>query len=54
MSSPLNAVLTDPDETGEHDIEISHTDHFLLVRADSFDPGFADPSANAFADEPQR
>ncbi|MER7280319.1 hypothetical protein ABT369_38365 [Dactylosporangium sp. NPDC000244] len=33
MAQTLQVVLTDPDETGERDIEIRHTDSFLLVRA---------------------
>jgi len=54
MGLPLHAVLTDPEETGEHDIEISHTDHFLLVRGDSFDPGFAPEELAAQPPELQR
>jgi hypothetical protein len=47
MALPLNAVLTDPDETGEHDIEISHSDHFLLVRASCLELDLADPEEQA-------
>lgn len=32
MALPIHAALTDPDEAGELDIEIRHTDSFLRVR----------------------
>ncbi|WP_432831990.1 hypothetical protein [Dactylosporangium sp. CA-092794] len=49
MARPIFAVLTDPDGTGEHDIEIRHADSFLLVRAEEpparrVDPIDRDPS----------
>ena len=34
MAQTLRAALTDPDEAGELDIEIRHTDSFLRVRAE--------------------
>ncbi|WP_433210979.1 hypothetical protein ACQP00_49600 [Dactylosporangium sp. CS-047395] len=33
MAQTLHAVLTDPDESTERDIEIRDADSFLLVRA---------------------
>ncbi|WP_433052536.1 hypothetical protein [Dactylosporangium sp. CS-033363] len=33
MAQTLHAVLTDPDESTERDIEIREADSFLLVRA---------------------
>jgi hypothetical protein len=34
MALPIHAVLTDPDNGEEHDIEVRHTDSFLRVRAE--------------------
>ncbi|WP_426508154.1 hypothetical protein ACPPVO_57345 [Dactylosporangium sp. McL0621] len=37
MAQTLHVVLTDPDEAGERDIEIRHTDSFVLVRSSGDD-----------------
>ncbi|MEV6928217.1 hypothetical protein AB0M46_27515 [Dactylosporangium sp. NPDC051485] len=34
MAQTIYAVLTEPDEAGERDIEIRYTDSFLRVRAE--------------------
>jgi hypothetical protein len=46
MAQTLHAVLTDPDESGEPDIEIRDTDSFVLVRdvPDLRDPADRDGS----------
>ncbi|GAA4248771.1 hypothetical protein [Dactylosporangium darangshiense] len=38
MARTVHAVLTDPDEAGEDDIEIRHADSFVRVRAEEPPP----------------
>ncbi|MGI5245671.1 hypothetical protein [Dactylosporangium sp. CA-139066] len=44
MAQTVHAVLTDPDEAGELDIEIRHADSFLRVRAEEPPSRLRDPS----------